>query len=37
MWQATQPTRAWGERWYAVNSGSMTVWQSVPQNSSESV
>jgi hypothetical protein len=37
MWQSTQPTRAWGERWYAVYSGCITEWQAMPQNSVESI
>ena len=37
MWQPAQPTRACGERWKAVYSGSMTLWQAMPQNSSESM
>ena len=37
MWHWTHLTREWGEFWYAVYSGRMTVWQTVPQNFGESM
>ena len=36
-WQSTHFTRAWGECWYAAYSGSITWWQVVPQNVTDSV
>src|SRR5664279_2980566 len=37
MWQSAQRSLLCDERWKAVCSGSITVWQTVPQNGTDSI